>query len=127
MTLGDDVLFDQRGVALKVLLGLDVGRVGLSHLRLRLLKLPLRTLDPVIGCRHGCAVLRDRTIGLDGRYGDVHLARLVIRFSRFKVGFVILNGRLEVAGIDFDQHVTLLHELILIEVDLDDLSRDART
>ena len=120
------VLVEQHAVALDI--GIQFLRHGLGfhNLGLRRFDLLLRGRHAGLRAGHiggGGANLRGRT---DAGNGHAKLRRLGAGLSFLVVGLGAIERDLVVGGIGHDQHVALVHELAVIDIDLDDLSADAR-
>ena len=124
LLLGDDVLGDQRGVALDVegrLLRLGCGRgdLGLVHL-----DLGLRLFDLGLAAEHVGAGGLDGGAGLDAGDGDVDDGLLVLGLGVGEVGLGLLERDLRVLGVDLGDGIARVDELLLLDVDMDDLAGD---
>jgi hypothetical protein len=127
LLLADHILFHQRLEALQIGLCLGVAGLGLSHLGVSGLELLLRQLDAGLGAGQIGVGRAQLAAGVDA--GDWHIdvggGCRSLRAGEGCLG--ILHGDLVIGGVQLGDHVARLDHLILIDIDLGDLSGDART
>ena len=116
---------DQLFVAAKIVLRLDVVRLGLLELRLGRLELLLCRLNSGSRTVHIGFAGRHLAAGIDGgdRNGDS-----CRNSGRLRIGEISLSafiGDLIVGRIDLHQHRSRLHVLIVLDIEFDHVARDA--
>ena len=125
LLLRDLLLLDQLLVASDIVIGLDRVRLRLRELCARCVSLFLRRSDGRlcvgdIGLCAGDVRLRSGAGDGNAAAGGLCLCQRVL-----VIGFRLREGDLVVRGIDLNQNVSGLYHLVVVEVDLCDMTRNA--
>ena len=126
LLLADDVLFDQRLVALQIGLRLGVVGLGLSHAGVRRRQLLLGLRHAGLRAAHIGVGRAQVAAGVDGDDGHIDIGCRGIRPGAGQRGLGVLHRDLVVPGVEVGDRVAGLHHLVLFHVDLGHLAVDAR-
>ena len=122
---GDLLLFDQLLVTSQIILRFDIVGFRLLQFGLGGLVLLLRHLDPGTGAVDIRFSGRDLAAGIHRSDGDVHAGSDSSGLRILKVGLGTFVSDLIIRGIDFDQHGSRRHVLIVLHIELDNVAGDA--